>query len=62
MKGPDDALRIDDGHRAQRVAGIGVEGPEALRRLAMRVKIRQQRMTDAAQTLCPGLERRYRVA
>ncbi len=48
MAGPDDALRIDQRDRAQRKAGVGIENAKRLCRLAVRIKIRQEGMTDAA--------------
>ena len=62
MKGPDDALGIDDDHRTQGKAGICIENAETLRSLAMREKIRQQRVTDSTQTLRPDFQCGHGVA
>lgn len=62
MEGPDDAPRVDHRNRAQCKAGVGIENAKALGNLAVRIKIRQKWMTDAAEALRPNFERGDRIA
>lgn len=58
MTGANDALRVDQRDRAARQAIVRIEDTQALTHLAVRVKIRQQRMVDTAKALGPDLESR----
>jgi len=56
MTGPDDPLRIDDGDGPTRKTAFGIEDTQPGAGLAVRIKIRQQRVTDTAQALGPDFE------
>jgi len=47
MESPNNAPRVDQRNRAHGKPCVGIEYAKALGSLAMRIKIRQERMTDA---------------